>query len=87
MYINGSYKRLLLLFFIVDYYYRLIVSFKFCYLDSYLNILVCKMAVYLNPCLSLPINLAENEFEDLIQKLKDWTIMHGYYFYIYFFYF
>ncbi|XP_025409253.1 glutathione synthetase-like isoform X5 [Sipha flava] len=45
--------------------------------DSYLNILVCKMAVYLNPCLSLPINLAENEFEDLIQKLKDWTIMHG----------
>ncbi|XP_025409246.1 glutathione synthetase-like isoform X2 [Sipha flava] len=46
-------------------------------MNSYLNILVCKMAVYLNPCLSLPINLAENEFEDLIQKLKDWTIMHG----------
>lgn len=37
------------------------------------------MAVYLNPCISLPINLDRNDFEELIQKTKDWTIMHGYY--------
>lgn len=38
------------------------------------------MAVYLNPCTSLPINLNENDLQDLIQKAKDWTIMHGYYY-------
>lgn len=41
------------------------------------------MAVYLNPCVSLPINLSDQDFQDLIQKTKDWTLMHGnYYFYI-----
>ncbi|XP_025204827.1 glutathione synthetase-like isoform X2 [Melanaphis sacchari] len=35
------------------------------------------MAANLNPCISLPINLSENDFQDLVQKVKDWTIMHG----------
>ncbi|XP_060843404.1 glutathione synthetase-like isoform X1 [Rhopalosiphum padi] len=35
------------------------------------------MAANLNPCISLPINLGENDFQDLVQKVKDWTIMHG----------
>lgn len=35
------------------------------------------MEVYLNPCVSFPINLSENDFQDLIQRTKDWTIMHG----------
>lgn len=37
------------------------------------------MAANLNPCISLPISLGKNDFQDLIQKVKDWTIMHGYY--------
>lgn len=37
------------------------------------------MAANLNPCISLPIHLCENDFQDLVQKVKDWTIMHGCY--------
>lgn len=37
------------------------------------------MAASLNPCISLPISLGENDFQDLVQKVKDWTIMQGYY--------
>lgn len=37
------------------------------------------MAVYLNPCISLPLNMDENDFQVLIQNTKDWTLMHGNY--------
>lgn len=47
------------------------------YSDSRLNI--HKMAVYLNPLLSHAISLDENDFQDIVQKTKDWTLMHGYY--------
>lgn len=39
------------------------------------------MELYLNPRISRPINLSENDFQDFVQKIKDWTIMHGYYYY------
>lgn len=47
------------------------------YSDSRLSI--HKMAVYLNPLLSHVISLDENDFQDIVQKTKDWTLMHGYY--------
>ncbi|XP_050522041.1 glutathione synthetase-like isoform X2 [Daktulosphaira vitifoliae] len=31
----------------------------------------------LNPCISIPFGLSTDEFQDLIKKTKDWTLMHG----------
>lgn len=53
----------------------LIILHNLYYIDSkHLN-----MTIHLNPCVSLPLNMDENDFEVLIQKTKDWTLMHGNY--------
>lgn len=45
---------------------------------------ILQMELHINPHISCPINLSENDFQDLVQKIKDWTIMHGHYhFYFY----